>query len=264
MPYAQPQYNPLQPSYQGAPSWLNPSYAKGAQSGYNTNLPPGLMQRLSPQSTLQQIMAGFRPVQAQATDSLNNTLAAAGIVGGPAATAQSELQGQLAGSIAPTIANAIQTAQGNVLGAQEFQSGQGLQQALQNAQLRQGTGEFNAGEANQLGEFNVGNQIGANQFNASAANNAGSQLAQLLQGGWGQELQDFSGLNEAELQDLAGISEAGLQGMGNIAGGAAQDFQVQQPGDWSGLGYALGGMLPGASSPGNFMNAFSGGGFGWF
>ena len=228
------QYNPLQPSYQSAPTWLNPSYAAGSSSNYNTNLPPGAIQALSPQATIQQILAGLAPQAAQATTNLNNTLAASGMSGGPANVAQTELQGQLQGSIAPAIAQAIQGAQQNVLGAQEFQSGQGLQQALANAGLGEQTSLANSQLANQLGEFNVGNQIGANQFNASAANNAGSQLAQMLFGGWGQELGQYGN-----------ILDEGLSGMGNIAYGAGENFPVQQGGDWSGLGQGLGSMLGG-------------------
>jgi hypothetical protein len=242
----QPPPNPLQATYQGAPGWLNPSYAQGAQSGYDTNLPSWLSGPngyLSPQSTIQQILTGFAPQSAQATNNLNNTMAASGIVGGPANVAQTELQGQLAASLAPTLANAIQTAQGNVLGAQEFQSGQGLQQALANASLGEQTSLANQAAGNQVGEFNIGNQIGANQFNASAANNMSSQLAQMLYGGWGQELGQFGNLNSQELQGLLGLEQTGLGNLGSIAYGAGQNFPVQQSGDWGGLGQGLGGLL---------------------
>lgn len=255
----QPPSNPLQPTYQGAPTWLNPSYTSGAQSSYNTNLPAGAIAALSPQATIQQILQGFAPQSAQATTALNNSLAASGIVGGPAATAQSELQGQLAASLAPTLANAIQTSQGNVLGAQEFQSGQGLQQALANAQLGEQTGLANQSAANQMGEFNVGNQIGANQFNATQANQAGSQLAQMLYGGWGQQLGDFAGLNSQELGGLLGLEQGGLSNLGELAYGAENNFPVMQGGDWSGLGYGLQDMLGGGGS-----GSGSDGGFPWW
>lgn len=244
----QSQYNPLQPFYQSQPSWLNPSYAQGAQSGYNTNLPSWLSGPngfLGPQQTIQQILQGFAPQAAQSTDALNNSLAAAGIVGGPALTAQSELQGQLASSLAPTLAQAIQGSQANVLGAQEFQSGQGLQQALQNAQLAEQTGLANQGAANQIGMFDVGNQIGANQFNAQAGNTAGSQLANLLYGGWGQELGQFGNLNSQMLQNMFGLENTGLGGLMELGYGASQNFPVQQSGDWSGLGQGLGGLFGG-------------------
>lgn len=262
----QQQSNPLQPTYQGAPSWLNPSYASGSQSNYDTNLPSWLSGPngyLSPTSTIQQILQGFAPQSAQATDSLNNTLAAAGIVGGPAATAQTELQGQLSASLAPTLANAIQAAQGNVLGAQEFQSGQGLQQALQNAGLGEQTSLANMGAANQLGEFNVGNQIGANQFNATAANQSGSQLANLLFGGWQQELGQFGNLNSQELSALSGLEGQGLSNMGQLGYGASENFPVQQGGDWSGLGQGLGGLFGGMFGGGGGGSSPYGGYGGW-
>jgi len=264
-----PGYNPLQPFYEGQPSWLNPSYTQGSQSNYDTNLPAWLSGQngyLSPDSTIQQILQGFAPQAAQSTDSLNNTLAAAGIVGGPAATAQTELQGQLSASLAPTLANAIQTAQGNVLGAQEFQSGQGLQQALANAQLGEQTGLANQQAANQIGEFNIGNQIGANQFNAQAGNTAGNELAQMLYGGWGQELGQFGSLNSQELQNMFGLESQGLSNIGELGYGASQNFPVQQSGDWSGLGQGLGGLFGGmfgggggGGSPMDWMSLFGSG-----
>jgi hypothetical protein len=248
-------YNPSQPFYQSQPSWLNPSYTSGSQSYYNTNLPQGAIAALSPQSTIQQILAGFAPQAAQSTDALNNSLAAAGIVGGPANVAQTELQGQLAGSLAPTLAQAIQGSQQNVLGAQEFQSGQGLQQALANAQLGEQTGLANQAAGNQIGEFDIGNQIGANQFNANAANSMQSQLAQMLYGGWGQELGQFGNLNSQELQDMAGLYGEGLGGMQQLGYGAMENYPVQQMGDsWSSLGEGLGGMFG--------SNPFGGGGGG--
>lgn len=171
-------YNPLQPTY-------TPNPPQGQATLSNVNV--------SPQSSIQQILAGFMPAQRQAMSQLNNQLAAGGIVGGGAQGAGNLLQGQLAASLGPTLANAIQSAQG--------------------MSLQQGLG--NAGFSNAMTSQNLQDWMQNNFFNAGAANNASQQLAQMLYGGW-----------NTQAGGLAGILGQGLQGSGSLANQEAQNFPV--------------------------------------
>lgn len=171
-------YNPLQPTY--AP---NPPQGQATLSNVN----------VSPQASLQQILAGFLPAQRQAMSQLNNQLASAGIAGGGAQGAGNLLQGQLAASLGPTLANAIQSAQG--------------------MSLQQGLG--NAGFSNAMTSQNLQDWMQTNFFNANNANQASQQLANMLYGGW-----------QTQAGGLAGILGQGLQGSGSLANQEAQNFPV--------------------------------------
>jgi hypothetical protein len=91
---AKKQTNPLQPSY----------------------IPT---QQFNPQQTLKQILAGFQPQARQQQGALNSQLAAAGIVGGGAQSADQLLAAQQSSALAPTLASAIQGSQGMQLTADE-------------------------------------------------------------------------------------------------------------------------------------------------
>lgn len=169
---------------------LNPSYMTGlpmgraAQSGAN----------VSPQATLQQILAGFMPQARQSQDALNNQLAAAGIVGGGAQDATQMLQSQLASALAPTLGNAIQSSQGMT-----------LQQSLANQQAR-----------NQMTGLNISDIMQGKAFNAQARNQAGSQLASMMQQGW-----------QLPYQAQSELYNQYMGGAGNLAGAEASNFVVQ-------------------------------------
>lgn len=78
----------------------------------------------SPKATLAQIMQGYQPAARQQQGALNNQLAAMGIQGGGAQSADQLLAAQQTSALAPTLANAIQGSQGMQLSA-----AQGNQQA---------------------------------------------------------------------------------------------------------------------------------------
>jgi hypothetical protein len=172
--------NPMQPVYM-------PSPPQGVAATSNINL--------SPNATIAKIMQGFLPQERQATNAMNNQLAAGGIVGGGAQGAQQLLQGQLSSSIAPTLANAIQGSQGME-----------LQQAL-----------GNAGMTNSMNSQNLQDWMGTNQFNANAANDSRMALAQMLQNAWG-----------TQAGGLSSILGQGLGGASGLAGSEANNFPVYQ------------------------------------
>lgn len=239
---AKPVYNPLQPSYLGAPPQGQASYMGAppqgvAATGSASTLSPAQLAALGPQQTLAQIMAGFQPQARQSTAALNDTLAASGIVGGGAQGAQQLLQGQLASSLAPTLANAIQTSQGNVLGAEETNMGALNTQTLANQAARNqmtGTnlqdwmtqGLANQQASNTMTGMNVEDWMRTNMANQGAANQSGSQLAQMLMQGW-----------QAPLQAYSGLQGQGLSTAGGLAQQEAQNFPVyqQQPSFFSQL-----------------------------
>lgn len=175
-----------QPAYMGAPATVNPAYANASP------LDPNLINSLSPNSTIQQILAGFAPQANSAQKNLMQTLADFGIGGGQAVQAQTQLQDSLASALAPTLANAIQFSQGNQLQAGEFGSGQGLQAAL-----------ANAGFANNAGQYNAQATNAVNAANTGAFDQNQQMLLQMI-------LQDYM----ANLQANAGILSGG-QGAAN-------------------------------------------------
>ena len=193
--------NPYQPAY--APQ---PTMGQAALSGAQTQLSPEQLQALGPQATIDQILKGFQPQANLAEQNLQNTLAASGIVGGGAQQAQNLLQSNLASALAPTLANAIQTSQGNVLGAEEAGLQGGLQQSL-----------ANMGAVNQMTGQNVGNIQQTNLANMMAANQGRSQLAQALQSGWQLPFEAFQQLQTG-----------GLSTGGQLAGIGAQSFAIPQ------------------------------------
>ena len=91
---AKKQVNPLQPTY------------------INAN-------QFNPQQTLKQILAGFQPAARQQQGALNSQLAAAGIVGGGAQSADQLLAAQQSSALAPSLASAIQGSQGMQLTADQ-------------------------------------------------------------------------------------------------------------------------------------------------
>ena len=243
------QANPLQPSYlpnapQGVATTGRATTGQAttgrATTGNAATLSPQQIAALGPQSTLQQILAGFEPQARQAQDALNNSLAAAGIVGGGQIGATQALQGQLASSLAPTLANAIQTSQGNVLGAEtgnqnalNAMTGMNVgalnqqtlaNQAAQNAQTGQNVGAINTqtlanqGAQNAMTGMNVGNVMNTNLANQQAANAARTNLAQMLMTGW-----------QTPLEAMSGLYGAGLSGGAGLAGQEAQNFAVPPP-----------------------------------
>lgn len=91
--------------------------AKKQQNPLNPTYIP--TQQFGPQQTLKQILAGYLPAQRQQQGALNSQLAAAGIVGGGAQSADQLLSAQQSSAIAPTLAQAIQGSQGMQLTADE-------------------------------------------------------------------------------------------------------------------------------------------------
>lgn len=143
---------------------------------------------LDPQQAINQILAGFAPQAASANRNYMDTMALSGLSGGPVQSGEQQLQGQLAAGLAPSLAGAIQNSQSN---------------------------ELSQSQGNQ----NAWNQQG--MFNAGEGTSAGSQLAQMLYGGWGQQL-----------GGIEGILGQGQSGMNNIAGNQANNFGIQNPIDW--------------------------------
>lgn len=91
--------------------------AKKQQNPLNpTYIPTG---QFGPQQTLKQILAGFQPAARQQQGALNSSLAAAGIVGGGAQSADQLLSAQQSSAIAPALAQAIQGSQGMQLTADQ-------------------------------------------------------------------------------------------------------------------------------------------------
>jgi hypothetical protein len=200
---AQTQANPLQPSYVSAPTGQATQFA-GAQLG---QIDPSVLQMLSPNSSVQALYSQFAPAQAQATRSLNDNLAAMGLVGGPALNAQTNLQQQLTSGLGNSISGLIQNSQGNQLNALENQAG-----------LTQQTGLANQSALNQMTSQNLANQFGANTLNSNAYNNAGSQYAQMLQQAYNNNLSNFNQLNNAGYEGQTNLAGQALGGTQSLAG----------------------------------------------
>ena len=160
-----------QPGYLSGVAQVNPATV---QSG---TLSPQLLQALSPNSTIQQILQSFQPQEQSAQNNLNQTLADFGVGGGQAVQANQQLQGELASSIAPALANAIQGSQSNLLGASEFNINDPLQAAL-----------ANQSSANQANLFNATGVNNMNAANVAQYNQNNSQLLQDLLSNYAQQL----------------------------------------------------------------------------
>lgn len=211
MPAGSSNSNPLQPFYMQNPPMGQATMFGGAQ------LPDWMQSFLSPNSTIQQILQGFAPQAQQATRSLNDTLAAGGISGGPAAGLQTQLQGQLASSLAPTLANAIQGSQGNE-----------LQAALANAGFTQQAGMANMGAANQMTGMNINNIMQQMMANTGYANQGQNELAQALMNAYGMNFNAFNNLNNAGLQGAMNLGSQNLANAGSLANQEANNFPVYQ------------------------------------
>lgn len=205
------QSNPLQPNYIPNPTMGQATLFQGAQ------LDPNIMNALGPNSTIAAILQGFAPQAQQANTNLMDTLAAAGIAGGPAAGLQMQLQGNLASSLAPTIANAIQNSQGNQ-----------LQAALANAGFSQQAGLANQGASNQMTDFNIGNLMQQMMANTGYANQGQDTLANALLNAYGMNFNAFNNLNNAGLQGVQNLSATNMGAAGNMANTMANNFPVYQ------------------------------------
>lgn len=234
--------SPLQPFYLPNAPTVKPATFAGARSSAPTGLTPQQLQALSPQTTIAQIQAGALPEFANAQRSLNDQLAAMGIVGGGALDATAALQKQLLSSLAPTLANAIQTSQGNTLQAQEFGLQGGLQQALANAGFLQQAGTENTQAANTTNLANLQSLINQQTYNTNAANTGNQNLWNALQSAWAGPFNAFNSINLAGLNSAGSIAGIGAGNAGNLSNIIASTFPVQQPPNFAGLGAALGGF----------------------
>lgn len=160
--------------YDPSKGWNNVHY-NNAQTG---QLNSGLLNSLGVDQTLGQIQTGMAPQTQQAEQSLNQQLAEFGVGGGQAIQANQQLQGSLAGGEANAMAAAIQNAQGNMLGAGQFDVGQANQMGLANAQNKYASHLANSQAEQQNKQFNAQNQLGLNEFNANNANQMGLQNSQ--------------------------------------------------------------------------------------
>jgi hypothetical protein len=272
---AQNQANPLQPSYVTAPTAqattfqgaqlgdLNPQTLSaitgqaaqygGAQLG---QIDPSVLQMFSPDAAVQQLYSQFQPAAAQATRSLNDNLAAMGLVGGPALNAQTNLQQQLTSGLGQSLAGVIQNSQGNQLSALNTQAGLNQQTGLSNqsainnmttqnnanalsafgtqAGLNQQTGLANQNAVNSFTQQNLSNLFGANQYNATAGNDANAAYANALQAAYNNNLANFQTMNQAGYSGATNLAGSGVTGSQNLAGQVASNYPVQ-----SGLGSAF-------------------------
>ena len=237
----------------------NAAQAAGANLGFG-NVDPGLLAMLNPQSTMDQINQGFLPEQQQQQRQLQQALAEAGIVGGAAVNAETNLGRNQTAAMAPTLANAIQNSQSNMLSAANTGSGL-LQQTGQfnvgaqndmsryNAGLQQQTGQFNAGQEQELtkllaslqqqnGQFNAGNQndmlkqYSAQQqqtgiANTGAANNATQINAGAQNAVDASNVNSFNSANQQMLQQIMQQYYAQMQGKQSaILGGQSAGNQI--------------------------------------
>ncbi len=151
------QTNPLQPVYQAAAPTI-----QATTSNYNVD----------PSTAVNDVTSAQALSNAQGNANLNNLLASEGISGNDAIAADSALSGQQSASEAGTLASLIQNAMGMGLGQSEF----------------------NAGASNTASAENLNSILGVNSANAGYANQAGTNLADLLEGNYGSDLNAFSGL----------------------------------------------------------------------
>lgn len=243
------QPNPLQPTYMGQPVQGQATTFAGAQLGQGIN--PGLLSmfggqnvinqlggqnlagQLGPQAAEQQLLNAFAPAQAQATRSLNDSLAAMGLSGGPALAAQSQLQSQLGAGLGQSLAGLIGQGQSNMLNLYGQNAGilnQGMsnQLGLINTQagLNQQTGLANQSAMNQMTGQNLANLYGANQYNATAANDASGAYANALQNAYNQQLANVQNMNQAGYSGATNLAGSAMTGQQNLAG----QFATNTPG----------------------------------
>jgi len=127
-----------QPQYLGAPATVAPSTVS--------------TQGLDPNATIAALIQSFQPQDASSTNNLNQTLADFGVTGGQAVGSMQQLQAQLQAAQDPSIAAAIQSSQGNILNAGEFNASAGNTASTYNANALNQTNAANVGQANQSQE----------------------------------------------------------------------------------------------------------------
>ena len=205
-----------QPAYAPTPTLENPTLASQTQLGFG-NVSPELLAALSPQVAENLLVQGFQPQAQQAERNLQQTLANAGIVGGPAVQQEGQLQEGLAAALAPSLAGLVSGSQGNLISA----AGGG-------AGLQQGTTFANQGAANAANERNVGAINATNAGNVATQNASNQNLLNILQTLYGQQAGQYGG-----------TVSTGQQGSNKIAGQGADAYQIPS-GNTSGLTGALG------------------------
>lgn len=191
LPATQSSGNPLKPVYQAAPPQVAPTTSNAD---------------VSPQSAISQLQSANALTNAQQQNNLSNLLAANGISGNDAISAQNSLAGQLNASQAGALASLITNAQGMGLGQSEF----------------------NAGAGNQASALNLSSILGTNSANTNAANTAGQQLASALLSNYGLDMGAFTNLLDAGLGGQQSLNSSGLSGLLNLgsqtAGAQNSDF----------------------------------------
>lgn len=259
------QANPLQPNYMGTPVQGQSTSFAGAQLGQGISPQllaqfggqnilnqlggQGLAGQLGPQAAEQQLYNAFAPAQATATRSLNDTLAAMGLSGGPAIQAQTNLQQQLSSGLGQSLAGLIQGGQGNLLNlygqnAGILNQGNSNQLGLLNTQagLNQQTGLSNQAAANQMTQQNLSNLYNTNQYNATAGNDANNAYTQALLASYNQNQNNFNNLNQTGYQGATNLAGSAMTGSQNLAGQVVNNFPVYGgvSGAFSNLGSAMG------------------------
>ena len=145
------------------------SLTAGANMGFG-NVDPALLAKLDPSQAMALINQGFAPQAQSQQRQLQQALAEAGVVGGAAVNAETNLGNNQTAALAPALAGAVQSSQGNLLSA-----------ANTGSSLLQDTGRFNAGAQNARSQFNTAEQNQASAANAAAATQASIANAQFAE-----------------------------------------------------------------------------------
>lgn len=201
--------------------------AHGAHPAAINTLSPQLLQSLGVGSTIGQLQQSMVPQTQQAFSQLQQQLADFGVQGGQAIGAGQQLSGQLAGSIAPAMAQAIQNAQGNMLGAGEFNAQDRNQMELANIANRMQQSQFNSQNALQAALFNAGSQNQAGQFNAEQTNAAGQYAANAQNSANQYNVGEQNAYNQAIMNAILG-NYANQEGMMSGILGQGQNALDQQ------------------------------------
>lgn len=276
--YAGPgQANPLQPNYLGAPPTGQATTFAGAQlgqgvdqnllnqfSGQNTlgmlqqQIGGNLAGQVGPQAAEQQLLSAFAPAQASATRSLNDSLAAMGLSGGPAIQAQTQLQSQLGAGLGQSLAGLISQGQGNMLNLYGQNAGimnQGNQNQLGlisgQAGFNQQTGFENQRAMNNMTGQNLQNAYNTNAYNTTAANDANAAFAASQQNAYNQNLSNFQNMNQQGYTGATNFAGNAMGSTQNLAGQTINTFPVQSgmAGAFSNLGASLGQRETGGQNP---------------
>ena len=238
-------YNPLQPSYLGAPPTLNATTAQGQTynpTGYNAQgLSPQLMQSLGAGSTINSLVGANQPQFQQQDQQMMQMLATAGLA--PSSTAgqtafNNLAQQQLAG-MDPSIASAIQNSQSNQLNAGQFNAGVGNAAGQFNAGAANTAGQYNAGNLQQAGQFNanaqntasgqnLSNYLNQQLYNANAYNTAGNNYFNAATGAYNNNANAFNALNSQGLSGATGLAGQTASGGNTMANTQQGNFGVYQ------------------------------------